>query len=257
MADLPFMPMYVDAMLGDTGHLSNEEFGAYHRLLYAMWRRGGTLPDVDGDLMRICCSTPHRWPRLRSRLRPFLIRGEDGTWSQKKLKTVMAKSKNMVATNHEKTAKAREAKANKKKHLVGDVRSVTDPYDRRRTASVRAADTSGNPNPEGNKALPQEAESLITDAPTADAAVLPPRANGKVEGSAPDASHGLEGRSAPEPDGLAESPVPPMRHTDIRSGSPEPIEPTEALLRSQLVKAKPTGLMAALQEMPKEDEDET
>jgi hypothetical protein len=55
--------------------------------------------------------------------------------------------------------------------------------------------------------------------------------NGHGEGSALDGSHGLGGRSPPEPS--------------------ERIKPTPELLKSKLVL---TGLMGVLQDMPEEDE---
>ncbi len=44
MADLPILPLKTDALLADTGHLSAEEFGAYCRILFTMWRHDARLP---------------------------------------------------------------------------------------------------------------------------------------------------------------------------------------------------------------------
>lgn len=80
------MPVFTDALLGDTLDLSAEEFGAYCLLLFATWRNNGAaLPDHDTKLARICRVTPRRWS---DRLRPVLVRFfdlSDGRWHQKRL----------------------------------------------------------------------------------------------------------------------------------------------------------------------------
>jgi uncharacterized protein YdaU (DUF1376 family) len=65
------MPVFTDALLGDTMHLSAEEFGAYMLLLFTMWRNNGRpLDDDDLALSRICRVSIRRW---REKLRPRLI----------------------------------------------------------------------------------------------------------------------------------------------------------------------------------------
>lgn len=66
------MPFLVDRYLADTTHLSLEEHGAYLLLLFAMWKRGGSVPDNDSDLARMLGITGKAWARLRPRLMPFL-----------------------------------------------------------------------------------------------------------------------------------------------------------------------------------------
>jgi hypothetical protein len=38
LAEFPALPLFTDAILADTAHLSHEEFGAYMRILILMWR---------------------------------------------------------------------------------------------------------------------------------------------------------------------------------------------------------------------------
>ena len=38
MATFPALPMWTDAILADCGYMPDEKFGAYHRLLYLIWR---------------------------------------------------------------------------------------------------------------------------------------------------------------------------------------------------------------------------
>ena len=72
MSKLPSMPLFVDAYLADTTHLSLEEHGAYLLLLMAMWRRGGAIPDDDKDNARMLGLMPRAWLRLKPRLMPLL-----------------------------------------------------------------------------------------------------------------------------------------------------------------------------------------
>lgn len=79
MSKLPSMPLFVDAYLADTTHLSLEEHGAYLLLLMAMWRRGGAIPDDDKDNARMLGLMPRAWLRLKPRLMPLLsVYGPDG-----------------------------------------------------------------------------------------------------------------------------------------------------------------------------------
>jgi len=80
------MPVFTDALIGDTLHLSAEEFGAYCLLLFATWRNNGeALPDDVAELSQICRVTPARWrTRMRSKLVRFFNVG-DGYWHQKRL----------------------------------------------------------------------------------------------------------------------------------------------------------------------------
>lgn len=121
MSQAPALPMFVDAMLGDTLDLSAEEFGAYHLLLYAIWRSNGQpLPDDDAKLARICRVTTAKWKRS---LRPALVRffdqgaiESDGTWEQKRLKKEWNFVRIRRATQSEKgkaSAQARALKGNK------------------------------------------------------------------------------------------------------------------------------------------------
>jgi len=84
MAELPIMPVKTDALLADTTHMSAEEFGAYCRLLFVMWRHGGKLKDDDAELANIAGVPPRRWFAIKERvMRPMTCAG--GMISQGKL----------------------------------------------------------------------------------------------------------------------------------------------------------------------------
>ena len=92
------MPMYWDAYLADTTHLSTEEHGAYLLLLAAMWRRNGWVPDDDRDNARILGLTVAKWRRIKARLAGFLII-EGGQISQKKLLETWENTQEKIAKN--------------------------------------------------------------------------------------------------------------------------------------------------------------
>jgi uncharacterized protein YdaU (DUF1376 family) len=48
-----WMPMYIGDLLADTQHLTNEQFGAYHRLLYHQWRHGHFSEDELLEIARL------------------------------------------------------------------------------------------------------------------------------------------------------------------------------------------------------------
>lgn len=71
MAAFPAMPLFTDAYLADTRHLTTEEHGAYLLLLMCAWRsRGCALADDDKALARPALRQPagggygQRWKRF-------------------------------------------------------------------------------------------------------------------------------------------------------------------------------------------------
>lgn len=84
MAELPILPLKTDALLADTQHMSTEEFGAYCRLLFTMWRHEARLVDDAIELARIAGVTPKQWKAIAERvMRPMIVAG--GLVSQKRL----------------------------------------------------------------------------------------------------------------------------------------------------------------------------
>ncbi|MCY3732941.1 MAG: DUF1376 domain-containing protein, partial [Chloroflexi bacterium] len=85
MAEFPAMPLWTDAYIADTQHLTNEEHGVYLRLLMFAWRPPeGCLPD-DGLRLAIMVGVTSRvWARLKPTVMAFWTL-TDGKWSQKRL----------------------------------------------------------------------------------------------------------------------------------------------------------------------------
>lgn len=85
MAEYPYFPLYTDAYLSDTTHLTTTEHGAYFLLLMTAWRSPGCcLPDDDALLARYAKMTRDKWKKIRPTLAQF-FRIRDGHWHQARL----------------------------------------------------------------------------------------------------------------------------------------------------------------------------
>ncbi len=85
MAEFPALPLWTDAYLADTTHLTTLEHGAYLLLLMAMWRsKDCRLPADDRALSRYARVTTGQWARVKATLMAF-FRLEDGHITQGRL----------------------------------------------------------------------------------------------------------------------------------------------------------------------------
>jgi uncharacterized protein YdaU (DUF1376 family) len=85
MAEFPAFPLWTDAYLGDTNHLTTIEHGAYLLLLITLWRsKTQELPDDDMLLARYTRTTSQQWARLRPILETF-FEIKSGVWVQNRL----------------------------------------------------------------------------------------------------------------------------------------------------------------------------
>ncbi len=166
MAEFPALPLFTDAYLADTRHLTAEEHGAYLLLLMCAWRtRGCALKDCDRTLARIVGVTRPRWKRLRPVLAEFFT-VKDGVWRQKKLTEVYKGVEARVAKNRANGARGgrvRAARAAKAAHAVPDIGEggseclsdrQSDPLSDGGSESVPAKSQNPEPQPE------PEAEAL-------------------------------------------------------------------------------------------------
>ena len=76
----PWMPLYVGDYLGDTGHLTTAQHGAYLLLMMHYWRKG-ELPDDDRQLSKITKLPLKTWCDYRPTLRDFFHSG----WKHKRI----------------------------------------------------------------------------------------------------------------------------------------------------------------------------
>lgn len=117
MSQFPMMPLFLDAYLGDTTHLSTEEHGAYLLLLMAMWRRDGTVPDDDKDNARIVGLSLQKWRHIKARLLPFLTL-ENGFLTQNRLKKERAYAKQKSEIASQNGSKGGRPKTNKNNNIT-------------------------------------------------------------------------------------------------------------------------------------------
>lgn len=87
MADFPYLPLFTDAYLADTRHLSRDEHGAYLLLMMEAWRRPRcSIPDNDVLLARITCSTDEEWKSIKATVMSFwTLDKRRREWTQKRL----------------------------------------------------------------------------------------------------------------------------------------------------------------------------
>jgi uncharacterized protein YdaU (DUF1376 family) len=71
MAAIPYMPLYVADYLGDAGHLTTAQHGAYLLLLMNYWQRGKGLPANDAALMSITRMSKAEWEKTRPAVLEF------------------------------------------------------------------------------------------------------------------------------------------------------------------------------------------
>ena len=76
----PWMPLYVGDYLGDTGHLTTTQHGAYLLLMMHYWRKG-ELPGDDRQLCKIAKLPLKTWNECRATLKDFF---HDG-WKHKRI----------------------------------------------------------------------------------------------------------------------------------------------------------------------------
>jgi uncharacterized protein YdaU (DUF1376 family) len=76
---LPYIKLFVDPFLADTGELSEAEIGAYFRLLLKMWKAGGRLKN-DPEVLRKCaqCAKPSVWGKRWAALSRYFEITPDG-----------------------------------------------------------------------------------------------------------------------------------------------------------------------------------
>lgn len=157
MSKAPAMPMYWDAYLADTTHLTTEEHGAYMLLLAAMWRRNGYVPDDDKDNARILGLTPAKWRKIKARLTATIsgFNADGDVITQEKLRKTWEITQEKIAKNAENGAKGGRAAARKNNNLA----------EANATETLQRKPSIPEPEPEPDKK--ETTNVVLSDAPPA------------------------------------------------------------------------------------------
>lgn len=132
MADFPYMPLFTDAYLADTRHLSTEEHGAYLLLLMAAWRTVEcTLPDDDTRLARIAGVGVKKWVKLRPVMEQFFTVDDNG-WTQKRLLS----ERNRVTISRSQKSHAGKASALKRNETDSTAVGTEQPTEREQPITI-------------------------------------------------------------------------------------------------------------------------
>lgn len=113
MAEFPALPLFTDAYIADTAHLTNEEHGVYLRLLMFAWRTEAcALPDNDARLALMVGVTKGKWNKLKPSIMAFW-KLENEEWTQKKLtsqRTFVSKQRKQKSFAGKESARLRALK---------------------------------------------------------------------------------------------------------------------------------------------------
>ena len=111
MAEFPALPLFTDAYLADTMHLSTLQHGAYFLMLLVAWRsKGCCLPDNDNFMAKITRLEKRSWMANKDVLLAFWKRDTAGNFYQAKLKD----ERNYVEQIRNRNAQAGKASAMKR-----------------------------------------------------------------------------------------------------------------------------------------------
>lgn len=90
MSKRAWMPLYVGDYLGDTGHLTTTQHGAYFLLMMHYWRKGG-LPNDDKQLSKITKLPLKVWAEWREVLQDFFHEIDGDPWRHKRIDAELMK----------------------------------------------------------------------------------------------------------------------------------------------------------------------
>lgn len=151
MTEFPSLPLFTDAYLADTRHLSALEHGAYLLLLMMAWRSPDCcLPNDDETLARWASVDGRTWKRIKPRVMAFWTLAED-QWSQARLsreREFVSKRADVARANGKLGGKPKRLKSNGSDNPAGS------------TQATQPKAPNPNPNP---TATQQDARALPFD----------------------------------------------------------------------------------------------
>ncbi len=143
MAKHPAMPLWTDAYLGDTTHLSTVEHGAYLLILMAMWRAGGELPSDEDMMCRITRLRLNHWRKMAPVIMAFFREVRPGVITQARLADELAGAREYSRKQSERR-KHRDANAGSRVHESGGSSAhYSNSYDHANTSATHWETTDG------------------------------------------------------------------------------------------------------------------
>lgn len=153
MSAFPSLPLFTDAFIADTGHLSAQETGAYLLLLMMAWRSPGCrLPDDDAKLARWARVDRRLWHKIKPIVMEFWSLDDDGFWTQKRLTKEHEQTRNRAER-----ARENGARGGRPKSLENN--EPENPAGSSRVSQAKAPNP--NPNPIGSslRSEPRDAQA--------------------------------------------------------------------------------------------------
>lgn len=127
MSEFPSLPLFTDAYLADTRHLSAQEHGAYLLLLMMAWRSPECrLPNDDETLARWASVDVRTWKRIKPKVMAFWTLAED-QWSQARLtreREFVSKRADVARANGKLGGKPKRLKTNGSDNPAGSARAT-------------------------------------------------------------------------------------------------------------------------------------
>lgn len=127
MSTYPSLPLFTDAFIADTGHLSALETGAYLMLLMMAWRQPDCrLPDDDARLSRWARVDGRTWKRIKGSVMEFWAL-ENGFWSQGRLskeRSIVSKRAEVARENGKHGGRPNSLNNNDEPNPVGSVQGA-------------------------------------------------------------------------------------------------------------------------------------
>ncbi|WP_426163060.1 DUF1376 domain-containing protein [Sandarakinorhabdus sp. DWP1-3-1] len=249
MADFPALPLWTDAYLADTRHLTTLEHGAYLLLLMEAWRRPTcSLPDDDRLLARLAGLAMDDWLAIKATVMEFWKRdGRTKTFAQKRLSAEAVYVRGKSKVQREKAAKRWGKKpVDVDANSVENRSSANDMLDPDEGATFSDAPASdGNPTiNEYATALPMQCPG---DAPTPTPTPTPIKSYDDVDDSA-----GVRGRDVAQSGGPTadhELAIDACRAAGVRHADPGSIARNVTLVREwQQAGADPPLILTTIRE---------
>lgn len=151
LSQAPSMPLYPDAFIADTQHLSLEERGAYMHILMVTWRANGKPLIDDAKRMALVLGVSiAKWLKLRAVL-VSLFDLSDGTFRQKRLEKEWEKRQEFRDKQSDKGKKSAVVKALNNNRTSQTAVATTVEPNTQPDGNLRARSVSVSKEPKGSK----------------------------------------------------------------------------------------------------------